>query len=315
MADIVRPATLEKLLKQQEAIPTGTVLDRMCLTENGEHALGGIPKGCTIAFCGPPGKGKSRTALAAMAEVAANGGKVAYVVAEEGFVDPEDSGRDDLCSRLAKICMTSQGIDEAGFREKIAPNLWVMLSQYHRGHAWSDFVNRYRYLVEKEGINFVVIDSLNTLDPSRNKTADNLATLKTYNHENGITCLTIGQIRDNRRPRRRRSADAHRRRGLPAGVLEPLLQGHGRALGRHVPRADPHDPDGEVDLHSDRRAFGACRSDPRATVSWCCTRITRWTLFLFPRWRASAPQESNLRQEHRPPCRHSRLAAGPDTCT
>jgi len=200
MADIVRPATLETLLKQQVAIPTGTVLDRMCLTEDGEHALGGIPKGCTIAFCGPPGKGKSRTALAAMAQVAASGGKVAYVVAEEGFVDPDDSGRDDLCSRLTKICMASQGLDEAGFREKIAPNLWIMLSQYHRGHAWSDFVNRYRYLVEKEGIDFVVIDSLNTLDPSRNKTAENLATLKTYNHEKGITCLTIGQIRDTGAP-------------------------------------------------------------------------------------------------------------------
>ena len=199
-ADIVRPSTLETLIKEQQPIPTGTVLDRLCLSENGEHALGGMPRGCTIAFCGPPGQGKSRTALAAMAQVAASGGKVAYVVAEEGFVDPETSGRDDLCSRLTKICMAAQGLDEAGFREKIAPNLWVMLSQYHRGNNWADFVNRYRYLVEKEGIDFVVIDSLNTLDPTRNKTADNLATLKTYNHENGITCLTIGQVRDTGAP-------------------------------------------------------------------------------------------------------------------
>ncbi|NIR42671.1 MAG: hypothetical protein GWM93_07440, partial [Gemmatimonadetes bacterium] len=52
-----------------------------------------------------------------------------------------------------------------------------------------DFIARYRYLVEKAEIGFVVIDSLNMLDPSRSqKTADNLAALKTYNHENGVTC-------------------------------------------------------------------------------------------------------------------------------
>ena len=32
--------------------------------------------------------------------------------------------------------------------------------------------------------------------PSRNRTADNLSALKTYNHEEGITCLCLGQIRD-----------------------------------------------------------------------------------------------------------------------
>jgi hypothetical protein len=34
------------------------------------------------------------------------------------------------------------------------------------------------------------------LDPGKNRTADNLAALKTYNHERGVTCLCIGQIRD-----------------------------------------------------------------------------------------------------------------------
>ncbi len=38
------------------------------------------------------------------------------------------------------------------------------------------------------------------LDPSKNKTADNLSALKTYNHEKGVTCLTIGQIRDTGMP-------------------------------------------------------------------------------------------------------------------
>lgn len=38
------------------------------------------------------------------------------------------------------------------------------------------------------------------LDPSRNRTADNLSALKTYNHEHGVTCVCIGQIRDTGAP-------------------------------------------------------------------------------------------------------------------
>src|SRR5262249_58947900 len=54
--------------------------------------------------------------------------------------------------------------------------------------------------VERENIKFVVIDSLNMLDPTKNRTADNLSALKTYNHEKGITCICIGQIRDTGQP-------------------------------------------------------------------------------------------------------------------
>ena len=57
-------------------------------------------------------------------------------------------------------------------------------------------MTKYRYQVEREQIELVVIDSLNMLDPSRARTADNLSALKTYNHENGVTCLCVGQIRD-----------------------------------------------------------------------------------------------------------------------
>ncbi len=54
--------------------------------------------------------------------------------------------------------------------------------------------------MERENIKFVVIDSLNMLDPTKNRTADNLSALKTYNHEKGITCICIGQIRDTGMP-------------------------------------------------------------------------------------------------------------------
>jgi KaiC/GvpD/RAD55 family RecA-like ATPase len=199
-SDIIRPATFTELIRSQEAVPTGTVLDYLCLSEDGSHSLGGIPKGCTIALAGPPGKGKTRTALTALSRIAQGGTKVALIVAEEGFHDGTKSGRDDLCSRLTKIGMKATGLDEATFKKQVLENLYVMEAQYHKGQSWDDFVGRYRYLVEKAQIQFVVIDSLNTLDPSRSHTADNLAALKTYNHERGITCLCIGQIRDTGAP-------------------------------------------------------------------------------------------------------------------
>ncbi len=195
-ADIIRPQHLRSVIKQQQALPVQEVLDCLCLTEDSKYALGGIPKGCTIAFIGPPGKGKTRTAIAALCKAAYDGVRCAFVVAEEGFLDERNSGRDDLCSRLTKIGMKVLGITEAQFQKKVAPNIAVIQSQYHKGHTWDSFVTRYRFVIEKDGIQLVIIDSLNTLDPSKTRTADNLSALKTYNHEKGVTCLTIGQIKD-----------------------------------------------------------------------------------------------------------------------
>ncbi len=199
-AAIIRPALLANRIKQQEALPLGSVLDLLCLTEDGQNALGGVPKGCTIALAGPPGKGKTRSALSGLAHVAKTGAKVALVVAEEGFHTDEASGRDDLCSRLVKIGMATTGLSEDQFATQVLDNLFVLESQYHKGQTWDDFVGKYRYLIEKEAISFVVIDSLNMLDPTKNRTADNLSALKTYNHEHGVTCLCIGQIRDSGMP-------------------------------------------------------------------------------------------------------------------
>ncbi|MCB9398230.1 MAG: hypothetical protein H6510_10455 [Acidobacteria bacterium] len=199
-ADIIRPALLDNLLKQQEAINLGSVLDDLCLTEDGQNSLGGIPKGCTIALAGPPGKGKTRSALAGLIQCASRGEQVAYVIAEEGFHDAVQAGRDDLCSRLVKLGMNVTGLDLEAFKEKVLKNIFVLESQYHKSHTWDDFIQRYRYLIEKKQIKFVVIDSLNMLDPSKNRTADNLSALKTYNHEKGVTCICIGQIRDSGGP-------------------------------------------------------------------------------------------------------------------
>lgn len=199
-ADIIRPATFDDLIRKQEPLATGTVLDYLCLSEDSKTSLGGLPKGCTMALVGPPGKGKTRTTLGTLARVAQTGIKCAFVVAEEGFHDKAGSGRDDLGSRMAKIGMAATGLSAEDFRAQVLENMWVIESQYHRGQSWDDFIAKYRYLVEKAGIGFVVIDSLNMLDPSRSKTADHLSTLKTYNHEQGVTCLCVGQIKDTGAP-------------------------------------------------------------------------------------------------------------------
>ncbi|MCO5167741.1 MAG: hypothetical protein M9894_15445 [Planctomycetes bacterium] len=199
-ADIVAPATVEDLLKEQKALPVQPVLDRLCLSPDGKTALGGLPQGCTIAFAGPPGRGKTRAMLEGVARVARSGVKCAYVVAEEGFRDEDNPGRDDLCSRFAKIAMAATGLDEDGLREHVLPNVLIIQSQYHKGHTWDDFIRRYRYVVEDQGVRFVVVDSLNTLDPTHARTAENLSVLKTYNHEHGVTCVTIGQIKDTGEP-------------------------------------------------------------------------------------------------------------------
>jgi RecA/RadA recombinase len=199
-ADIVQPATIQDLLKDQQALPVQPVLDRLCLSVDGQTALGGLPRGCTIAFAGPPGRGKTRSMLEGIARVAASGMRCAYVVAEEGFRDEDNPGRDDLCSRFAKIAMAATGLDEAGLREKVLPNVLIIQSQYHKGHTWDDFIRRYRYVVEDQQVRFIVVDSLNTLDPTHARMADNLSVLKTYNHEHGVTCVTIGQIKDTGEP-------------------------------------------------------------------------------------------------------------------
>lgn len=198
-AEFVRPSQLTRLISEQQPLPFHSVLDRLCLRPDGQ-ALGGLPKGCTVAFAGPPGKGKTRTCLEGLLRVAASGVPSLLVVAEEGFLDEGQSGREPLVSRMARIGMEALGMSEEELKTRVLPQLWVLQAQYHKGQSWDDFIHRYRYVVERYKIGMVVIDSLNMLDPAKTRTADHLSALKTYNHEKGVSCLTIGQIRDTGMP-------------------------------------------------------------------------------------------------------------------
>lgn len=186
---IVQAGAVENRVKQQLPFATNTILDSLFLYDGDTH---GIPMGCTTVFAGPPGTGKTREALAALVSAAIRGTKCAIVVSEESFSGP-DTGRDDLCSRLTKTAIAMLGAQQA---DEAMQQVCAIEAQYHLGSSWDDFVEKYRYAVETMGVRFVVVDSLNMIDPTKGRTADNLSALKTYNHAHGVTCLCIGQIRD-----------------------------------------------------------------------------------------------------------------------
>ena len=195
---IVRPAKIEKPIREQAPLVTGTLLDRLCLDEKGKRALGGIPKGCLVTLAGAPDKGKMRTALAALAHVVKAGIPSVLVVGDESLAAADgSSNRDDLATRLARIGGESTRTSPAEFTKDVLDKLNVLESHWDRAdRMWDAFIQRYRFVVEKLGIKFAVIDSIGMLDPSKAATADNLGALKTYNHEHGVTCLIVGQIRE-----------------------------------------------------------------------------------------------------------------------
>lgn len=197
--DVVMPSTLKKGIVAQQALDIHPLYGRLFLDDNGE-LLGGIPKGCTITITGPPYIGKTRSAMEMMIRALQQGMKVAFVVAEEGFYDDVDSGRNDLFSRFLKMAEQLTGLREKEFRKKYDDSYVIIPNQYHLGKTWSDFIRDYRYAVEELEIRFILIDSINMLDPSKLNTVENLNALKTYNHSKGVTAVVIGQIKDSGLP-------------------------------------------------------------------------------------------------------------------
>jgi len=193
--EVVFPETLERGIVAQEALDIHPLYGKLFLKMDG-GLLGGIPKGCTITITGPPYIGKTRSAMEMMTRALMKGMKVAYVVAEEGFYDETDSGRNDLFSRFLELASAVSGVTEKQFRSKYDKNYVIIPNQYHLGKTWADFIRDYRYVVEELGIKFILIDSINMLDPSKLNTVENLNALKTYNHSKGVTAVVLGQIKD-----------------------------------------------------------------------------------------------------------------------
>ena len=193
--DVILPKTLTKGIVVQEGLDLHPLFSKLFLDSN-KQLLGGIPKACTLTLTGPAYSGKTRAALVMLVNAVVQGIKVAYVVAEEGFYDEGDTGRNNLFSRLLEIAVDETGLTEAEFRKKYDESYVIIPNQYHLGKTWADFIRDYRYAVEELKCTLTIIDSINMLDPSKLNTVDNLNALKTYNHEKGITCVVIGQVKD-----------------------------------------------------------------------------------------------------------------------
>lgn len=194
---VVRPGKIERKIRAQEALATGTILDRLCLDESGKRALGGIPKGCLVSLAGPPGKGKMCTALAALARVVKAGVPSALVIGDESLPPADGPLRADLAARLAAFGAAATRSTPETFTAEVLDRLNVLESRHDRAdRMWDAFIQRYRFAVESLGVRFAVVDSIGMLDPTRSATADNLSALKTYNHQHGVTCLLVAHIRE-----------------------------------------------------------------------------------------------------------------------
>ena len=165
---------------EQEFYRTATVLDDVTVE-------GGLPKGCTISVCGPSGVGKTRLALRA-ASFLSEVNSVAYICSEEPWVGV--AGRQSLASRFDEV---SDG--------NHPENLVVMdMTTFSGDSLWADFIARYRYLVETEKVEFIIVDSLTSLDPSRRRSAEHMSQLRSYNLQHGVSCVVINQVKDTGEP-------------------------------------------------------------------------------------------------------------------
>jgi len=137
--DIVFPKTLERGITVQKGLDVHPLFSKLFVNSDGS-LLHGIPAGCTIALTGPAYSGKTRSALEMVVHAVMKGVRTAYVVAEEGFYDNKNVGRNDLFSRFLQIATSVSGLSEEEFRRKYDESYLIIPNQYHLGKTWADFI-------------------------------------------------------------------------------------------------------------------------------------------------------------------------------
>lgn len=182
---VVKPSLDEKI-KDLKGFKTGTFLDTMFLDSNGNQ-IDGVPFGSNCVLTGLPNTGKSLLVEEVVLNIANNGNKVCFVTSEELFAT--ETKRMDLENRMkekAKIV----GLDW----KKIHENLFVLDAVADAElRSWHTFAKTYRTLVENNGIEFLVVDSLTLLEDSRGQLKYRLLELIKYGQRKGITSILINQ--------------------------------------------------------------------------------------------------------------------------
>ena len=183
---ILRPDVAPEAKKDLIGMPTGTFLDDLFLTPEAKP-LGGLPICGQFAVTGLPGAGKSILAEEIAVKVSASGRKVLFVTAEDTWKSP--TPRFDLQSRMkqkAEILSLDWG--------KIRDNLFVLDTVlYPELRNWNDFAETYRYVVETEGIELAIIDSVTILESYRGALKYRVMELARYNQIHGVTGLFVNQ--------------------------------------------------------------------------------------------------------------------------
>ncbi|MBS7616960.1 hypothetical protein KEJ45_07170 [Candidatus Bathyarchaeota archaeon] len=183
---VLRPDEAVEAKKPLIGFPTGTFIDQLFLTPDGE-SLDGIPICGQFAITGLPGAGKSILVEEIAVKVAASGRKVLYATAEDTWKSA--TPRFDLQSRL-KQKADILGLDWNLIRE----NLFVLDTvAYPELRDWNTFAETYRYVAEKEKIELAIIDSVTVLESYRGALKYRVMELARYNQVHGITALYVNQ--------------------------------------------------------------------------------------------------------------------------
>jgi len=183
---VLRPDEAAEAKKPLVGIPTGTFIDQLFLTPEGE-TLNGVPICGQFAITGLPGAGKSILVEEIAVRVAAAGKKVLFATAEDTW--KSTTPRFDLQSRL------KQKADILGVEwSKVMENLYVLDTVvYPELRDWSTFAETYRYVVEREGIELAIVDSVTVLEAYRGALKYRVMELARYNQVHGVTGLYVNQ--------------------------------------------------------------------------------------------------------------------------
>lgn len=183
---VLRPDEAAEAKKRLVGLPTGTFIDQLFLTPEGE-TLNGVPICGQFAITGLPGAGKSILVEEIAVRVAAAGKKVLFATAEDTWKSA--TPRFDLQSRL-KQKADILGVDWI----KIMENLYVLDTvMYPELRDWSIFAETYRYVIEREGIELAIVDSVTVLEAYRGALKYRVMELARYNQVHGVTGLYVNQ--------------------------------------------------------------------------------------------------------------------------
>jgi KaiC/GvpD/RAD55 family RecA-like ATPase len=183
---VLRPDEAPEAKKPLVGMSTGTFFDQLFLTSDGE-SLNGVPICGQFAITGLPGAGKSILVEEIAVRVAAAGKKTLFATAEDTWKSA--TPRFDLQSRM------KQKADILGLDwNQIMESLFVLDTvMYPELRDWSTFAETYRYVVEKEGMELAIIDSVTVLEAYRGALKYRVMELARYNQLHGVTGLYVNQ--------------------------------------------------------------------------------------------------------------------------